>query len=135
MKRKLALLLAGCIAVSPAAAGYYPLQAYAAETGADSGPVEQVPIIVSVTDENGTALSEETSQQADAEQYSMTVGDTRQLTAVMEQGEDFPALSIWSSETPGIIDIDDDGVITAKSAGTGASPMTSVKIPQNSNTK
>ena len=119
MKRKLALLLAGCLAITPAAAGFYPVQAFAAETVAETESGVQVPISVSVSDENGTILTEETAQEANAEQYSMTVGDTRQLTAVMEQGEGFPALSTWSSETPEIIDIDDDGVITAKSEGKG----------------
>ena len=122
MKRKLALLLAGCLAITPAAAGYYPVQAFAAETGAETESGVQLPISVSVSDENGntlTAISEDAAQTADAGQYSVTVGDTRQLTAVMEQGEGFPALSVWSSETPEIIDIDDDGIITAKSEGTG----------------
>ena len=110
MKRKLALLLAGCLAISPAAAGYYPTQAFAAETGTESGSEGQVTLLVSVSDENGTALtevSEEGAKNADAGQYSMTVGETRQLIASMEQEDAFPALSIWSSETPEIIDIDD----------------------------
>ena len=122
MKRKLALLLAGCLAISPAAAGYYPTQAFAAETGTESGSEGQVTLLVSVSDENGTALtevSEEGAKNADAGQYSMAVGETRQLIASMEQEDAFPALSIWSSETPEIIDIDDDGFITAKSSGTG----------------
>ena len=128
MKRKLALLLAGCLAISPVGAGYYPIQAFAAET--ESGV--QIPVSVTVSDENGTTLSEEAAQKTDAGQYSMTVGDTRQLTAVMEQGEGFPALSIWSSETPEIIDIDDDGVITAKSAGTGLITLSiSCDVSQN----
>ena len=38
MKRKLALLLAGCLAISPAAAGLYPVQAFAAEAGVESKP-------------------------------------------------------------------------------------------------
>ena len=124
MKRKLALLLAGCLAISPAAAGYYPAQALAAETDAGSESGDPVPakISVSVKDENETvlsAISSDAGQEEDAAKYSMSVGETRQLTALIEQGEEFPALSVWSSETPEIIDIDDDGFITAKSAGAG----------------
>ena len=128
MKRKLALLLAVCLAISPVGAGYYPIQAFAAET--ESGV--QIPVIVTVSDENGTTLSEEAAQKANAEQYSMTVGDTRQLTAVMEQGDGFPALSTWSSETPEIIDIDDDGIITAISEGKGLISLSiSYDVSQN----
>ena len=124
MKRKLALLLAGCLAISPAAAGYYPAQALAAETDAGSESGDPVPakISVSVKDENETvlsAISNDAGQEEDTAKYSMSVGETRQLTALIEQGEEFPALSVWSSETPEIIDIDDDGFITAKSAGAG----------------
>ena len=132
MKRKLALLLAGCLAISPAAAGLYPVQAFAAEAGVESKPGEQVSVSVSVSDENGTILTEKTAREANAEQYSMTVGDTRQLTAVMEQGDGFPALSTWSSETPEIIDIDDDGIITAISEGKGLISLSiSYDVSQN----
>ena len=122
MKRKLALLLAGCLAISPAAAGCYPAQAFAAETVAGSESGDPIIIAVSVKDENGTALTaidKENEQDADTAKYSIPVGETRQFTAIIEQGEDFPALSVWSSETPEVIDIDDDGFITAKSAGKG----------------
>ena len=99
MKRKLALLLAGCLAISPAAAGYYPAQALAAETdaGSESGDPIQVEISASVKDENETvltAISDESGQEKDAAKYSMSVGETRQLTVLIEQGEDFPALSV-----------------------------------------
>ena len=137
MKRKLALLLAGCLAISPAAAGYYPAQALAAETDAGSESGDPVPakISVSVKDENETvlsAISNDAGQEEDAAKYSMSVGETRQLTALIEQGEEFPALSVWSSETPEIIDIDDDGFITAKSAGAGLISLSiSSDISQN----
>lgn len=137
MKRKLALLLAGCLAISPAAAGYYPAQALAAETDAGSESGDPVPakISVSVKDENETvlsAISSDAGQEEDAAKYSMSVGETRQLTALIEQGEEFPALSVWSSETPEIIDIDDDGFITAKSAGAGLISLSiSSDISQN----
>ena len=137
MKRKLALLLAGCLAISPAAAGYYPTQALAAETDAGSESGDPVPakISVSVKDENETvlsAISNDAGQEEDAAKYSMSVGETRQLTALIEQGEEFPALSVWSSETPEIIDIDDDGFITAKSAGAGLISLSiSSDISQN----
>ena len=137
MKRKLALLLAGCLAISPAAAGYYPTQALAAETDAGSESGDPVPakISVSVKDENETvlsAISNDAGQEEDAATYSMSVGETRQLTALIEQGEEFPALSVWSSETPEIIDIDDDGFITAKSAGAGLISLSiSSDISQN----
>ena len=49
MKRKLALLLAGCLAISPAAAGYYPAQALAAETDAGSESGDPVPAKISVS--------------------------------------------------------------------------------------
>ena len=137
MKRKLALLLAGCLAISPAAAGYYPAQALAAETDAGSESGDPVPakISVSVKDENETvlsAISNDAGQEEDAAKYSMSVGETRQLTALIEQGEEFPALSVWNSETPEIIDIDDDGFITAKSAGAGLISLSiSSDISQN----
>ena len=137
MKRKLALLLAGCLAISPAAAGYYPAQALAAETDAGSESGDPVPakISVSVKDENETvlsAISNDAGQEEDTAKYSMSVGETRQLTALIEQGEEFPALSVWSSETPEIIDIDDDGFITAKSAGAGLISLSiSSDISQN----
>ena len=137
MKRKLALLLAGCLAISPAAAGYYPTQALAAETDAGSESGDPVPakISVSVKDENETvlsAISNDAGQEEDAAKYSMSVGETRQLTALIEQGEEFPALSVWNSETPEIIDIDDDGFITAKSAGAGLISLSiSSDISQN----
>ena len=137
MKRKLALLLAGCLAISPAAAGYYPAQALAAETDAGSESGDPVPakISVSVKDENETvlsAISSDAGQEEDAAKYSMSVGETRQLTALIEQGEEFPALSVWNSETPEIIDIDDDGFITAKSAGAGLISLSiSSDISQN----
>ena len=137
MKRKLALLLAGCLAISPAAAGYYPAQALAAETDAGSESGDPVPakISVSVKDENETvlsAISNDAGQEEDTAKYSMSVGETRQLTALIEQGEEFPALSVWNSETPEIIDIDDDGFITAKSAGAGLISLSiSSDISQN----
>lgn len=137
MKRKLALLLAGCLAISPAAAGYYPAQALAAETDAGSESGDPVPakISVSVKDENETvlsAISNDAGQEEDAAKYSMSVGETRQLTALIEQGEEIPVLSVWSSETPEIIDIDDDGFITAKSAGAGLISLSiSSDISQN----
>ena len=137
MKRKLALLLAGCLAISPAAAGYYPAQALAAETDAGSESGDPVPakISVSVKDENETvlsAISNDAGQEEDSAKYSMSVGETRQLTALIEQGEEFPALSVWNSETPEIIDIDDDGFITAKSAGAGLISLSiSSDISQN----
>ena len=121
MKRKLALLLAGCLAISPAAAGYYPAQALAAETDAGSESGDPVPakISVSVKDENETvlsAISSDAGQEEDAAKYSMSVGETRQLTAL----------------TPEIIDIDDDGFITAKSAGAGLISLSiSSDISQN----
>ena len=120
MKRKLALLLAGCLAISPAAAGYYPAQALAAETDAGSESGDPVPakISVSVKDENETvlsAISNDAGQEEDAAKYSMSVGET-----------------LWSSETPEIIDIDDDGFITAKSAGAGLISLSiSSDISQN----
>ena len=137
MKRKLALLLAGCLAISPAAAGYYPAQALAAETDAGSESGDPVPakISVSVKDENETvlsAISNDAGQEEDTAKYSMSIGETRQLTALIEQGEEFPALSVWNSETPEIIDIDDDGFITAKSAGAGLISLSiSSDISQN----
>ena len=137
MKRKLALLLAGCLAISPAAAGYYPAQALAAETDAGSESGDPVPakISVSVKDENETvlsAISNDAGQEEDTAKYSMSVGETRQLTALIEQGEEFPALSVWNSETHEIIDIDDDGFITAKSAGAGLISLSiSSDISQN----
>ena len=79
MKRKLALLLAGCLAISPAAAGYYPAQALAAETDAGSESGDPVPakISVSVKDENETvlsAISSDAGQEEDAAKYSMSSG-------------------------------------------------------------
>ena len=118
MKRKLALLLAGCLAISPVSAGYFPVQAFAAES--EAGSDTRNPVVVVVKDENETALTAVDGESgSDPSEYTMTVGETRQLTALIEQGTDSPALSIWSSETPEIADIDDDGIITAQAAGTG----------------
>ena len=116
MKRKIALILAGCLAFSPVSAGLSPAQAYAAETDTISEVPEQTPIVITVKDENDVTLTESGEENA-AEKYTVKVGETRQLTAIIEQGTDSPVLSEWSSETPDIISIDDEGMITAQSAG------------------
>ena len=118
MKRKLALLLAGCLAISPAAAGMYSTQTYAAEADGSSELSAQSPLVVVVKDLEETTL-EQADDEADTAKYTLTAGETNQLTALIEQGPESPVLSVWSSETPDIISIDDDGVITAISAGTG----------------
>ena len=116
MKRKIALILAGCLAFSPVSAGLYPVQAHAAEAETLSEIPEQTPIVITVKDENDVTLTE-SGEETEAEKYTVKVGETHQLTALIEQESDSPVLSEWSSETPDIISIDDEGMITAQSAG------------------
>ena len=121
MKRKIALILAGCLAISPVSAGLYTTQAFAAETDTISEiseATQQTPLVIVVKDENDVALTE-SEKETEAEKYIVKVGETRRLTAFIEQGSDSPVLSEWSSDTPEIISIDDEGVITAQSAGVG----------------
>ena len=121
MKRKIALILAGCLAISPVSAGLYTTQAFAAETDTISEiseATQQTPLVIAVKDENDVALTE-SEKETEAEKYIVKVGETRRLTAFIEQGSDSPVLSEWSSDTPEIISIDDEGVITAQSAGVG----------------
>ena len=58
MKRKIALILAGCLAFSPVSAGLYPSQAHAAEAETISEIPEQTPIVITVKDENDVTLTE-----------------------------------------------------------------------------
>ncbi|MBQ8052687.1 MAG: Ig-like domain-containing protein, partial [Lachnospiraceae bacterium] len=118
MKRKIALILAGCLAISPVSAGLYTTQAFAAETDTISEAAQQTPLVVEVKDENDVTLTE-SGKETEAEKYTIEVGETRRLTAHIEQGSDSPVLSEWSSDAPEIISIDDEGVITAQSAGAG----------------
>ena len=117
MKRKLALLLAGCLAISPVSAGYFSVQTLAAEAEAGSGESSQYPVVITVKDDNDTALTP-VGEESETAKYTITAGESRQLTALIGQDTDSPALSTWSSEAPEILEIDDDGVITAQSAGT-----------------
>lgn len=117
----MALILAGCLAISPVSAGLYTTQAFAAETDTISEiseATQQTPLVIVVKDENDVALTE-SGKETEAEKYTVKVGETRRLTAFIEQGSDSPVLSEWSSDAPEIISIDDEGVITARSAGVG----------------
>ena len=116
MKRKIALILAGCLAISPVSAGLYPSQARAAETDTISEVPEQTPIVILVKDENDVSL-QESGEESEAEKYTVKVGESHKLTALVEQGPDSPVLSEWSSDKPEIIAIDDEGVITVQSVG------------------
>ena len=120
MKRKLALLLAGCLTISPLSVGIPAITSYAAEAGSESEFLQLDESSVEVKDENGTVLTAVGDNSTAAQgSYTLTAGETRQLSVFFEQGPDSPVLSAWSSETPQVIDVDDEGFLTALSAGTG----------------
>ena len=108
MKRKIALLLAGCLAISPVSAGIVSTPAFAAETESRDTAAEEV----QVKDEDSTLLDTET-------EYPMNAGETRILSAAVPADADSSCQLYWSSETPDVVSIESDGTLTALSAGQG----------------
>ena len=76
MKRKLALLMAGCLAVSPLSAGLLSIQTLAAEQAGNDAASDAALFSVTVSDENDTELDE-------GAEYPLTSGETRSLKAVI----------------------------------------------------
>ena len=113
MKRKLALILAGCLAISPLSASVSSIQAFAAEQ-TESGEVSEASLFsVYVSDENGCELDEGAI-------FPLTTGESRNLNAAIGgNGESSSYFLIWSSEDPEIVSVDNGGMLTALSSGTG----------------
>ena len=112
MKRKLAFILAGCLAISPLSANVLSIQAYAAEQTESSEDTEASLFSVYVCDENGFELDEGAI-------YPLTAGESRNLEVTIGgNGESSSHFVIWSSEDPEIVSVNDDGALTALSSGT-----------------
>ena len=111
MKRKLALILAGCLAISPLSANISSIQAFAAEQ-TESEDSRSSLFSVLVSDDNGCELDEGAI-------YPLTTGETRNLYAVIGgNGESSSYFVIWNSEDPETVSVSDGGTLTALSSGT-----------------
>ena len=86
MKRKLALFLAGCLTISPLSVGIPAVTSYAAEAGSESEFLQLDESSVEVKDENGTVLTAVGDNSTAAQgSYTLTAGETRQLSVFFEQ--------------------------------------------------
>ena len=113
MKRRIALLLAGCLALSPVSAGFPSYQVKAAETDAASDLLIEISVVVKVMNDEETVLDTE-------EALELNTGDSYQITAEYDQNSASGSIShVWNSVTPDIVTIDDNGVLEAISPGTG----------------
>ena len=113
MKRNLVFLLTGFLAISSLSAGLPSYQVMAAEADGSSEYAQQAEISFLVMDENGIILDQ-------GSQYSLTEGETCVIDVFWD---DLPADTLpsykWTSESPDIISITEDGSLTALSSGTG----------------
>ena len=113
MKRNLVFLLTGFLAISSLSAGLPSYQVMAAEADGSSEYAQQAEISFLVMDENGIILDQ-------GSQYSLTEGETCGIDVFWD---DLPADTLpsykWTSESPDIISITEDGSLTALSSGTG----------------
>ena len=113
MKRKLALILAVCLAISPISASTVSIHAFAAEQEESGENTASALFSVFVSDEDGCELDE-------GAQYPLMTGETRNInTAVEGTAESSSYFVVWSSENPDIVSIDAGGALTALSPGTG----------------
>ena len=111
MKRKLALILAGCLAISPLSANLTTIQAFAAEH-TESEDSRSSLFSVYVSDENGCELDEGAI-------YPLSAGESRNLTAAIGgDGESSSYFVTWNSEDPEIVSLDNGGSLSALSSGT-----------------
>jgi len=112
MKRKLALILACCLAISPLSANSLSIQAHAAEQAESSENTEALSFSACVSDENDFELDEGAI-------YSLTAGESRSLEVTIGgSGESSSYFVVWSSEDPEIVSVSDDGSLTALASGT-----------------
>ena len=112
MKRRLALILAGCLAISPLSANVLSVQAYAAEQAESSEDTETSLFSVYVSDENGFELDEGAI-------YPLAAGESRDLEVTIGgNGESSSYFVLWSSEDPEIVSVSSGGSLTALSSGT-----------------
>ena len=113
MKRNLVFLLTGFLAISSLSAGLPSYQVMAAEADGSSEFAQQAEISFFVMDENEIILDQ-------GSQYSLKEGETRLIDVYWD---DLPADTLpsykWTSESPDIISITEDGSLTALSSGTG----------------
>ena len=111
MKRKLALILAGCLAISPLSANLTTIQAFAAEH-TESEDSRSSLFSVYVSDENGCELDEGAI-------YPLSAGESRNLTAAIGGDEESSSYFVtWNSEDPEIVSLDNGGSLSALSSGT-----------------
>ena len=111
MKRKLALILAGCLAISPLSANLTTIQAFAAEH-TESEDSRSSLFSVYVSDENGCELDEGAI-------YPLSAGESRNLTAAIGGDEESSSYFVtWNSEEPEIVSLDHGGSLSALSSGT-----------------
>ena len=113
MKRNLVFLLTGFLAISSVSAGLPSYQVVAAEADGSSESVQQAEISFLVMDENGILLDK-------GSQYSLTEGETRVIDIYWDElpSDSIPSYK-WTSDSPDIVSIAEDGSLTALSPGAG----------------
>ena len=113
MKRNLVFLLTGFLAISSVSAGIPSYQTMAAEADGSSEYIQQAQFSFLVMDENQIILGQDSA-------YSLTEGETRVIDVYWDDlPEDTLPSYKWTSESPDIVSITEDGTLTALSYGTG----------------